>query len=69
MFGITAKEIFDPKEETLARFIERTLLGWSKYYRRYHINGRSYGCYESDEQWEKHLVKIDKLVDEALKRR
>lgn len=48
--------------EALARFIERTLLKWPEQYREYRIDGKKYGCYESDEQWEKHLTEIDKKL-------
>ena len=45
--------------ELLSKFIERTLLGWPDGFRHYHAGGNSYSCYESDEQWEKHLENID----------
>jgi len=59
-------EIHDEKKETLARFIERTLLGWPEGLRVYTIHGRTYACYESDAQWEKHLEKIDRLIKEDM---
>lgn len=46
-------------KEMLSQFIERTLLGWPKGYRHYYIGDKSYSCYETDEQWELHLQKID----------
>lgn len=55
-------EIHNEKKETLARFIERTLLGWSEGLRVYHIAGRTYRCWEDDAQWEKHLAEIDKKI-------
>ena len=55
-------EIHNEKKETLARFIERTLLGWTEGLRIYHIHGHTYSCYESDEQWAEHLERIDRAL-------
>lgn len=55
-------EVYNEKKETLARFIERTLLGWPENLRVYHIDAHTYSCYETDKQWEQHLIEIDKTL-------
>jgi len=53
--------------ENLASFIERTLLGWSPGLRVYHIDNKTYRCWESDEQWIEHLSEIDKKLSIKMK--